>query len=79
MQKNVLPNDVKMINPKVKSPANCQIYFSRALKWGILHLCTFNNSRDTMKSIKSLVFHFLHFCKKIVKSLCKIAKYAKIQ
>ena len=53
--------------------------FLRALKWGIIHLCTLNTSRDTMKFRKLLVFQFLHFCKKIVKSLCKILKNSKIQ
>ena len=71
---NILPNYAKTINSRVKSQAKCQIYFSRALKWGIVHLCSFNNSRDTMKFRKLLVFQFLHFCKKIVKSLCKIAE-----
>ena len=68
-----------MINLRVKSQAKCQIYFSRALKWGIVHLCTLNTSRDTMKFRKLSVFQFFHFCKKIVKSLCKIPKNAKIQ
>ena len=76
---NVLPNFAKTINPRIKSQAKCQIYFLRALKWGIIHLCTLNTSRDTMKFRKLLVFQFLHFCKKIVKSLCKIPKNAKIQ
>ena len=79
MFQDVLPNYTKIINPRVKSQAKWQIYFSRALKWGIVHLCTLNTSRDTMKFRKLLVFQFLHFCKKIVKSLCKIAKNAKIQ
>ena len=75
---NVLLNNVKMINPRVKSQ-NCQIYFLRALKWGIVHLCILYNSRDTKKFRKSLVFQFLHFCKEIVKSLSKTAKNVKIQ
>ena len=76
---SVLPIYAKMINLRVKSQAKCQIYFSRALKWGIVHLCTLNTSRDTMKYRKLLVFQFLHFCKKIVKSLCKIQKMRKIK
>ena len=66
-----------MINARVKSQAKCQIYFSRALKWGIVHFCTLSASRDTMKFRKLLVVQFLHFCKKIVTSLYKIAKNAK--
>ena len=75
---SVLPIYAKMINFRVKSQAKSQIYFSRPLKWGIVHLYTLNTFRDTMKFRKLLVFQFLHFCKKIVKSLCKMAKNAKI-
>ena len=74
----ILLNNIRMINPRVESQAKCQIDFSRALKWGIVHLCTLNTFRDTMNFRQLLVFYFLHFCKKIVKSLCKIAKNAKI-
>ena len=76
---NVLLNNAKMINPRVKVQAKCHIYFSRAFKWGIVHLFTLNTCRDTMKFWKLLLFQFLHFCKKIVKSLCKIQKNAEIQ
>ena len=69
----------KIVNPIVISQAYCQIDFSRALKWGIVHLCTLNTFRDTMDFRQLLVFYFLHFRKKIVKSVCKIAKNAKIQ
>ena len=59
-----------MVNPVVKPQTRGQNYFSIALKGSIVHFCTLNTFRDAMN---------LHFCKKIVKSLCKIAKNAKIK
>ena len=76
---NVLPNYAKIINSKVKSQTECQIFFQAALKWGIVHLCTLSNSRDTIKFRKLSDFQYLHFFKKNVESLCKIPKNSKIQ
>ena len=36
---NIMLNTTKIVNPRVKSNIKCQIDFSRALKWGIVHLC----------------------------------------
>ena len=76
---NIILNTTKMGNPRVKSHATYQIDFLRALKWGIVHLCTLNIFRDTINFRKMLPFYFLHFCKEIVKSPCKNAKNVKIQ
>ena len=83
---NVLLHTAKMIDPRVKSQARGQNNGSRALKWGIVHLCSLITFRDrtsflevTIKYVKKLVFQILQFCKKVTKSLCKIAKNAKVQ
>ena len=68
-----------MIAPRVKTQAKSQNYSSRALKWGILCICSLNTFGVTVKCEKRLVFLFLHFCKKVMKSLYKIAKNTKIQ
>ena len=68
-----------MIAPRVKTQAKSQNYSSRALKWGILCICSLNTFGVTVKCEKRLVFQFLRFCKKVTKSLYKIAKNAKIQ
>ena len=44
-----------MINPRVKSQARGQKNRSRALKWGIVHLC---NSNDFGDMIKNKMYHF---------------------
>ena len=64
----------KMIAPRVKTQAKSQNYSSRALKWGILCICILNTFGATIKCEKRLVFQFLRFCKKVTKSLYKIAK-----
>ena len=43
---NILPHTTKMINPRVKSQARGQNNRSRALKWGIVHLCSWITFRD---------------------------------
>ena len=53
---NVLPINTIMIDPRVKSQAGCQVYCSRALKWGIVHLSTLDTFRDTMKFRKLFFF-----------------------
>ena len=51
-------------NSTANSQARGQNNGSRALKWGIVHLCSSNAFGDTTKCIKIWVFQFLHFCKK---------------
>ena len=68
-----------MIAPRVKTQAKSQNYSSRALKGGILCICSLNTFGVTVKCEKRLVFQFLRFCEKVMKSLYKIAKNAKIQ
>ena len=63
-----------MIAPRVKTQAKSQNYSSRALKWGILCICSLNTFGVTIKFEKRLVFQFLRFCKKVIKSLYKIEK-----
>ena len=72
-------NSTKMIDPRVKTQANHKNYSSRALKWDILCICSLNTFGVTIKFEKRLVFQFLRFCKKVTKSLYKIAKNAKIK
>ena len=60
----VLLHTAKMINSRIKSQGRGQNNMSRALKWGIVHLCSSNTFRDTTKFMKIWVFQFLHFCKK---------------
>ena len=67
-----------MIAPRVKNQAKSQNYLSRALKWGILCICSLNTFGVIVECEKRLVFQFLRFCKKVAKSLYKIAKDAKI-
>ena len=64
----------KSLNDRVKSQARSQNYWSTALKWGIEHFCTSYTFWDTAKCIKIWDFQFLRFCKKMAKSLYKIAK-----
>ena len=68
-----------MIDPRVKTQAKCKKYSSRALKWDILCICSLNTFGVTIKFEKRLVFQFLRFCKKVTKSLYKIAKNVKIK
>ena len=68
-----------MIGPRVETQAKHKNYSSRALKWDILCICSLNTFGVTIKFEKRLVFQFLRFCKKVTKSLYKIAKNAKIQ
>ena len=68
-----------MIDPTVKTQAKHKNYSSRALKWDIICICTLNTFGFTMKFEKRLVFQFLRFCKKVTKSLYKIAKNTKIK
>ena len=72
-------NNTKVIDPRVKTQAKRKNYSSRALKWDILCICSLNTFGVTIKFEKRLVFQFLRFCKKVTKSLYKIAKNAKIQ
>ena len=50
-----------MIDPKVKSQARCQNNDSRALKWGIVHLCNLNGSRDKIKTKYVIFLNFRIF------------------
>ena len=59
--------------------ARGQIDWSRALKWGIAHICTSNTFGVKTKYIKKWVFQFLRFFKEMEKSLYKSAKNAKIR
>ena len=74
---NVLLHTSKMIDPRVKSQARGQNNGSRALKWGIVHLCSLSTFWGTIVFMKMWVFHFLRFCKKMMISLYKNAKNAK--
>ena len=62
---NVLSNNAKMINLRLKFQAWCQIDFSRALKWGIVHLFNLNSFRDMIKNKICNFFEFSHFFTKI--------------
>ena len=75
----ILLNITKVIAPTVKTQAKGQNNLSIALKWGIVCLCSFNIFEVTMKYVQKLVFQIPQFCKKVTKSLCKIAKNAKVQ
>ena len=55
----ILHHNSNIIAPRVKSKSICQTYWSRALKWGIVHLC---NSKSTGDMIKNKKYHFLSFC-----------------
>ena len=72
-------NITKVIAPTVKTQARGKNDCSRALKWGIVCLCSFNSFEDTTKYVQKLVFQIPQFCKKVTKSLCKIAKNGKVQ
>ena len=65
------------MTPRAKIQAKGQNNWSRALKWGIVPLCSLNTFGDTTKLIKMWVFQFLHFCKKMLISLYKNTKNAK--
>ena len=67
-----------MIAPRVTNQAKSKIYSSRALKWGILCICSLTNFGVTIKFEKRFAYKFLSFCKKVTKSIYKIAKNAKI-
>ena len=68
-----------MIDPRVKTQAKPKNYSSRALIWDIVCICSLNTFGFTIRFEKRLGFQFLRFCKKVTKSLYKIAKNAKIQ
>ena len=51
----------KTIAPRIKSQARGQIYWSRALKWGIVPLCNSKSAGDMIKNKKYHFFKFLHF------------------
>ena len=67
-----------MIDPRVKTQAKRKNYSSRALKWDIVCICSLNTFGFTIRFEKRLGFQFLRFCKKVTKSLYKIAKNVKI-
>ena len=48
----ILLHTSKTIAPRVKSQARGQNNWSRALKWGIVHLCSSNTFGDTTKFMK---------------------------
>ena len=74
---DILLHNSTVITPRVKVQARGQNNWSRALKWGIVHLCSSNTFGNTTKFIKIWVFKCLRFCKKIMISLYKNAKNAK--
>ena len=76
---DILHDIIKVIASTVKTQARGQNDWSRALKWGIVCLCSFNSFEVTIKYVQKLVFQIPQFCKKVTKSLCKIAKNAKVQ
>ena len=49
---DVLPHTAKMIDRRVKSQARGQNNWSRALKWGIVRLCSSKTFGDTTKFMK---------------------------
>ena len=53
---NVILHTTKMIDPRVKSQARAENNGPRALKWGIVHLCSSVNSRDTLSFIEISVY-----------------------
>ena len=73
----ILVHNSKAIKRRVKVQAWGQNDWSRALKWGNVHICSSNIFGDTTKLMKMWVFQFLHFCKKVLISLDKNAKNAK--
>ena len=54
--KNVLLNNAKLINLRVKPQAKGQNNFSIALKWGIVCLCKFNSIGDMIENKKYQYF-----------------------
>ena len=61
---NVFCHTTKMIEPRVKSLARGQNNGPRALKWGIVHLCSLLTLRDRTSFIEVWVFWISRFCKK---------------
>ena len=49
---DILLNITKVIAPAVKTQAKGQNNLSRALKWGIVHLCSSNRIGDMIKNKK---------------------------
>ena len=72
-------DNTKMIAPRVTNQAKSKNCSSRALKLGILCICSLITFGVTIKFEKRFAFQFLRFCKKVTKSLYKIAKNEKIQ
>ena len=57
---DVLLYTAKMIDPRVKSQARGQNNGSRALKWGIVHLCNLKDFRDMIKNKICNILEFSH-------------------
>ena len=57
----ILHHTSKTIAPRVKSQARGQIYWSRALKWGIVLVCNSKSTGEMIKNKKYHFFKFLHF------------------
>ena len=53
-----------MIAPTVKTQAKGQNNLSRALKWGIVHLCSSNRIGDMIRNKKCNFLEFSHFSQK---------------
>ena len=71
-----------MIDPRVKSQARGQNNRSRALKWGIVHLCNLNGYGDMIKNEICNFLEFLHFsqfCIVISELFLQKRKYWKTQ
>ena len=50
---DILLSNSTVITPRVKNQDRGQNDWSRALKWGIVHLCSSNNFGDTTKFMKT--------------------------
>ena len=61
---------LKTADSRVKSQARGQNNESRALKWGLVYLCSLLTFRDRRSFIEVWVFWISHFCKKMRKLLC---------
>ena len=57
----ILIHNPKTITHSVKMQARSQNNESRALKWGIVSLCTSTSMGDMIENKKMLIIEFLHF------------------
>ena len=66
-----------MIDPLVKGQARGQNNWSRALKWGIVHLCSLITYIDWASFIEVWVFWISYSCKKCGNYYAKLQKMRK--